>query len=132
VNCLLDVNVLLARGWRTHNAHRTVTRWLAGQRRFVTCPIAQLGFLRVSMSPAFGASFQDAQLVLREILGNRHAVFLADDAPAQECIPVTGFADVTDAYLVGLARKHDLKLATLDESLCRKSWASATAINPIR
>jgi hypothetical protein len=39
--------------------------------------------------------------------------------------------DVTDAHLVRLAVSHGLKLATLDISLCNKSWAANIAENPL-
>ena len=38
--------------------------------------------------------------------------------------------DVTVAYLVGLARAHGLRLATLDRALITKSWASGIAFHP--
>ncbi|MGA2660846.1 MAG: AbrB/MazE/SpoVT family DNA-binding domain-containing protein [Verrucomicrobiota bacterium] len=40
-------------------------------------------------------------------------------------------ADVTDAYLVEMARAHGLRLATLDDELCKKPGAVGTAENPL-
>jgi predicted nucleic acid-binding protein len=45
--------------------------------------------------------------------------------------PLRTHADVTDAYLVEIAREHGLKLATLDDDLCKKTWAAGIAENPI-
>jgi hypothetical protein len=39
--------------------------------------------------------------------------------------------DTTDAYLVRLAVRHGLKLATLDMSRLAKPWASGQTFNPI-
>ena len=39
--------------------------------------------------------------------------------------------DTTDAHLVTLARRHGLKLATLDEILITKPWAVGIAENPL-
>ena len=50
---LLDVNILLASRWKTHADHEAVREWLDTQPEFITTPIVQLGFLRVSLSPAY-------------------------------------------------------------------------------
>jgi hypothetical protein len=44
---------------------------------------------------------------------------------------VSSHADVTDAYLVTLAKTHGLRLATLDQILCAKPWARGVAENPL-
>ena len=58
---LLDVNFVLASRWTTHASHSEVRDWLNGQSEFRTTPIVELGFLRVSLSPAYAASWQDAR-----------------------------------------------------------------------
>ena len=90
-----------------------------------------MGFLRVSMSPAYGATFADAKTALEAItrLSSHH--FLADDISADALPMLTSGKDVTDAHLVSLATAHGLKLATLDERLCAKSWAAGIAENPL-
>jgi toxin-antitoxin system PIN domain toxin len=132
MNHLLDVNFLLACAWQTHQRHAAANAWLGKQQTFATCPISQLGFLRVSMSPAFRADFSDALVALDGVLSQRGTTFIPDDLPAADIAPVTGYADTTDAYLVALAKAHGLKLATLDDALCRSQWAMGTAVNPLR
>lgn len=128
---LLDVNVLVACGWESHVQHAAARRWVESVPRFSTCPLTQLGFLRVSMSPAFRATWADAGTVLADMLSLRSAHFVADDEDASR-LPAGGTAqDVTDSYLVALARAHRLKLATLDDALCAKPWARGIAVNPI-
>lgn len=61
---LLDVNLLLACAWSGHADHARANRWLNSTTAFATAPITQMGFLRVSMSPAYGASFADAKTAL--------------------------------------------------------------------
>ncbi len=39
--------------------------------------------------------------------------------------------DTTDAHLVTLAKRHGLKLATLDGMLIAKPWAAGVAENPL-
>lgn len=128
---LLDANLLLACAWESHAQHAHARTWLERQRRFATCPITQLGFLRVSLSPAFRATHADALTALKDIIDRQGAVFLPDDAAPVGLPSVSHHADITDAYLVALARAHACKLATLDESLCAKAWAKDVAVNPL-
>jgi toxin-antitoxin system PIN domain toxin len=128
---LLDVNVLLASRWKTHADHERVREWLDAQPDFHTTPIVELGFLRVSLSPAYSASWKDAHRSLTSLLSRPEHRFLPDDVSAVES-PASGYKDTTDAHLVMLAHRHRLKLATLDESLIARDWAKQIAINPLR
>jgi len=132
VSNLLDVNFFVACAWKSHADHRGTRRWLESQRRFYTCPLTHLGFLRVSMSPAFRASFADAKAVLHDLTRLKGATFIADALPGTVLAGLEGANEVTDAYLVALARTSRLRLATLDEGLCRKPWAEGVAVNPLR
>jgi uncharacterized protein len=128
---LLDVSFLLACGWGSHSKHAAARAWLERQRAFAINPFTELGFLRVSMTPGYHASFTDAQAALADITSRKQARWLAADLRVAQLPPVAGHADVTDAYLVGLARSRGLKLATLDDELCKKPWAVDTAENPL-
>ncbi len=129
---LLDVNFLVACGWKSHTDHRAARQWLDSQTMFYTCPLTQLGFLRVSLSPAFRASFEDARTVLKEMIAVKAGRFVADTLPATDLPTLSSANDVTDAYFVALAKAARLRLATLDDELCRRPWASAIAVNPLR
>jgi hypothetical protein len=131
VSHLLDVNFLLACAWQSHANHAKARAWLEARTSFATCPITQLGFLRVSLSPGYRASFADAMAALEDITKRKEAKFIADDLPGAKVPPVTSFSDMTDAYLVALAKKHDLNLATLDAHLCGRPWAKGIAENPL-
>jgi hypothetical protein len=74
----------------------------------------ELGFLRVSTSPAFNATMADARKVLSDFLVSEKPVFIADDlsALAGEVAPTSG--KTTDWYLGNLAAAHGMKWATLD------------------
>ena len=87
--------------------------------------------MRVSLSPGYRATYADALAALEEITGRAGAEFVADDAAPAKLPAVTSHADITDAYLVTLAKAHKLRLATLDEVLCGKSWAKGIAENPL-
>lgn len=128
---LLDVNVLLAIGWSGHADHTRANRWLNRAAAFATAPVTQMGFLRVSMSPAYGASYNDARAVLKAILQLKSHRFLTDAVNANSLPTLSSAKDVTDAHLIQLATSHGLKLGTLDDSLCEKVWASGIAENPL-
>jgi toxin-antitoxin system PIN domain toxin len=129
---LLDVNFLIACGWESHVEHVQASRWLSRARSFATCPISQMGFLRVSLSPAFGARFEDAMTALRAIVAMDTHRFLRDATQAQSLPRVGTSEDVSDAHLVHLARRYRLKLATFDAALCEKPWARDVAEDPTR
>lgn len=127
---LLDVNILLASRWDTHAKHAEVRAWLDGLPEFRTTPIVELGFMRVSLSPAYSASWEDAHRSLSSLLSRPSHRFLPDDLSATDS-PKSNYKDSTDAHLVRLAARHGLKLATLDAALISKGWAERIAINPI-
>ena len=128
---LLDVNVLLACAWKSHADHDASLAWLLVANSWVTCPLVESGFVRISMTTAYQASFEDARgslATLRALQGHR---FVADDVDAASLPTVTSYKDTTDAHLVTLAKRHGLKLATLDDGLIGKPWAAGIAENPL-
>ena len=127
---LLDVNFLIACGWESHAEDLRANRWLSRAASFATCPISEMGFLRVSLSPAYAAGFADALAALSAIVNMSTHRFLPDATRAQSLPRVNTGKDVTDAHLVHLARRHRLKLATFDAALCDKEWARGVAENP--
>lgn len=129
---LPDVNLLLAYGWRSHADHKRCRSWFLSLSGFATCAITELGFLRVSMSPAYRASHQDASHVLSSLTSMKTASFLNCDLPASQIAPVSSYKDTTDNYLVELARKHSLKFATLDEGVLKMPSAEGTAFHPFQ
>lgn len=113
---LLDVNVLLALLWEDHPDHPAATVWIVG-RTVAVCPIAEIGFLRISANPrAIGASMERARGLLADFLNVPGRVRINDDIPALES-PFARWDSVTDVYLAELARKHGMKLATFDTGI---------------
>ena len=127
---LLDVNMLLASRWQTHMDHAAVRDWLKGRSEFYTTPIVELGFMRVSLSPAYAATWNNAHRSLSDLLNRPSHRFLPDDVSGIDSAE-TRYKDSTDAHLVSLANRHGLKLATLDKALTHKPWAKGCALNPI-
>ena len=113
---LLDVNLLLAAIWQHHPHHAAAATWLAG-KQVTLCPIAELGFIRISTNPkAYGATMEKSRTLLELFAKERKAVHIADDLPALDANPCTS-DQVTDHYLAALAEKHNLKLATFDTGI---------------
>ncbi len=128
---LLDTNFLIACGWQSHADHPRATRWLPKARAFSTCPATQMGFMRVSLSPGYGADFRSAGIALENITAMPGHRFVSDSITASQLPVVRGTKEVTDAHLSLLARHHGLKLATLDTALLAKSRAATIAENPL-
>ena len=128
---LLDVNVLLGCGWKSHAEHPALLGWLLQVREWATCPLTESAFMRISMISAYQASFEDARKSLGTLCALRGHRFVPDDVPAALLPVLTSYKDTTDAHLVTLAKRHGLRLATLDGALIAKPWAAGVAENPL-
>lgn len=130
---LLDVNLLMALLWENHEHHTKARSWFKGVSAFATCPVAQLGFARVSSHPllGYGLTPELAFGVLRQFVGNPRHEFIPDDLSCNDRVVrtelMTGANQITDHYLVALARQHKLSLATLDQPLA-KQFADETGL----
>jgi predicted nucleic acid-binding protein len=132
VKVLLDVNLLLAAAWQSHGRHRAVLAWLATVDTVKICTVVELGFLRVSMSPGFRVPFTEALRVLGDTKLRGSMTGVPGDLEARSLPLLKTHSEVTDAYLVQVARAHQLRVATLDDILCEKEWAAGIAFNPLR
>ena len=113
---LLDVNVLLAAIWTTHADHSKVDRWVEG-KRLATCPITELGFLRISTnSKGLNATMTSARTLLEDFLAKYSVEFVAADLPGLKSKAKTSNL-VMDMYLAELAGAKGVKLATLDQGI---------------
>ena len=118
--------MLVAWGWEEHSDHERVAKWLALERGkadtgFLTSPIPELGFVRVSVQRAAGTiATKEACSALQGMLaslGNAHSFIPDNQRGTQLPAWCTGAARTTDAYLLALANAHDAKLATLDKGI---------------
>jgi toxin-antitoxin system PIN domain toxin len=124
---LLDVNVLIALAWPSHVHHAQAHNWFDANasKGWATCPITQLGFVRISSNPKIipeAVSPQQALQMLAQIVSHPQHVFWPADLPLgdERYVPgkqLIGHRQLTDAYLLGLAAKHKGCLVTLDESI---------------
>jgi uncharacterized protein len=136
---LLDANVLIALAWPEHLAHERAGRWFArhAQRGWATCPITQAAMVRVLSNPSFSERALTPsgalQVLCRNVEVPEHH-FWSDSIGLREAIErmpaaLTGYRQITDAYLVALAIRNHGKLATLDRGI--QQWAPAGSVELI-
>ena len=118
---LLDGNVLVALRVDSHVHHDRVHRWFATLKRdrFATCVLTQGTLLRVHMKTAADTSAAAAWQALKDVADHPRHEWWADslnflNVPHRH---LQGSAQVTEAWLAELARRHKGRLATLDSGL---------------
>ena len=118
---LLDVNVLIAAIWQDHQDQPRVEAWLRGKQT-ATCPISELGFLRISSGDTFPfrAEPQPCRNALAEFVRKHSCRFIPDDFSPQR-IAAESSRQFTDLYLAELAERHRMKLATLDTRIFHRA-----------
>lgn len=124
---LLDVNVLIALAWPLHVHHVIAHAWFekVGQQSWSTCPLTQLAFVRISSNAKIistAVSPRAAVQALGTMVALAGHVFWAEDLEVNDLASFTssalvGHRQVTDAYLIELAKRHKGKVATLDAGL---------------
>jgi uncharacterized protein len=116
---LLDNNILIALATPEHTLNARAAAWFRKGHAFATCPITQGALYRFHLRAGVGATPESARRLLQAISALGRHEFWPDDASYLD-MPATGIVgcrQVTDAYLVHLARIHSGALATLDEGL---------------
>jgi toxin-antitoxin system PIN domain toxin len=117
---LLDANVLIALTDIDHISHATATAWMKQSgRRFATCPITQGALIRFMLRARAGTTIHQAKQFLTQVVSLKGHQFWPDAVSYKDLpeVGVIGHKQVTDAYLVALARHNKGRLATLDHAL---------------
>jgi toxin-antitoxin system PIN domain toxin len=101
--------------------------WFLNRRRskWATCPITQLGFVRLLSNPAFSPdalAVKAAVELLAKNVGQADHEFWPDSLPVQRVLKplmhdTFGYRQTTDAYLLALAIRRKARLATFDRGL---------------
>ncbi len=122
---LLDVNLLLALTSQDHVHHGLVRRWFyaSPDLPWAVCAFTEAGFLRNATAPRPGQiAMGEAAAILQALTrhpGYRYQAITADWQTL--CGPFSqrlyGSKQVTDAYLLGLAVREGLVLATMDKAI---------------
>ena len=112
----MDVNLLIAAIWSTHTNHQKADAWTK-DKELVTCPISELGFLRISTHPrGLNCDMAGARALLEDFLSKHSVEFVPSDLPALKSHAARS-DQVTDIYLAELASARGMKLATLDAAI---------------
>jgi predicted nucleic acid-binding protein len=115
---LLDVNVLIAMGYKKHEFHQRVTHWAKG-KNLHTCSISEIGFVRVlSGLPEAEVTVALCCQLLMQMKIDWKINFLPDLRSA-ETLPdwVRTPRQVTDGHLLDLAKANQAQLATTDAGI---------------
>ncbi len=124
---LLDVNLLVALFDADHIHHDAAHDWFADRRArgWATCPLTENGLIRVLASPRYGSAVAGVPTMverLRTFRASGHHEFWADEVSLTDTALfdpaiIVGHRQLTDVYLLGLARKRRGCLATFDRSI---------------
>jgi uncharacterized protein len=124
---LLDVNFLIALAWPNHIHHSIAKQWFHSNhsKGWFTCPTTQTAFVRISSNPKIieeAVTPIVAVSLLKKYTERETHFFLTStvDFSAQVEYHVSllhGHRQVTDFYLLLLARSNEANLVTLDGKL---------------
>ena len=139
---LLDANALIAAFDESHADHGRAHRFVESLAHFRTSPQGQGAFLRFFTRPWTDVTGvrQMPRMSIGEAMGRLKAIlalpqheFLADDLSFDNVSmrSLSGFKQWNDAYLIALAAKHGLKLATLERKLDNMDDANKPGLHVI-
>jgi toxin-antitoxin system PIN domain toxin len=126
---LLDVNVLIALLDADHLHHTRASAWLSENiaAGWASCAITQNGCVRIMSQPGYPNALPTAQVAqrLRDATDTAFHHFVPGDLSLLDvehfdATQLLGHRQVTDAYLLGLAVRHDLRFVTFDGGVPRR------------
>ena len=130
---LLDVNVLIALIDPNHVHHEAAHAWFRSHRSagWATCPLTENGVIRILSNPAYSPVAELPAKVVERLQAARKSGnhrFWPDDISL--CDPrlfslAVGWRQLTDVYLLALARHNQGHLATFDRSIPLKAVRGA-------
>jgi hypothetical protein len=133
---LLDVNVLVALFDPDHPHHEPAHDWLAANRAsgWATCPVTENGVVRILSNAAYSGtplSTTAARDRLEAFCASGQHEFYGDDVSVRHAgrfrLGGVTHRQLTDVYLLGLARHHGGRLATFDRSIPLGAVVDATS-----
>lgn len=127
MSVLLDANALIALLWPPHEHHDAMRHWFRhhAAKGWATTALTQGAFVRIVSQPAFaGRSIpinETAGLLLRNLAHPQHGLLPLDfgfDAVIDACSGgLLGHRQITDAWLLTAAIRHNAQLLTFDAGL---------------
>ena len=111
-----------------HDFHPAMMRWFASNLKsgWATCPLTQLGFVRIATNPAYVKPAPKIATALNllqaTIEASVHHEFWADNLGLSNLNPavksrLTGHKQLTDAYLISIAIKNGGRLVSFDRRI---------------
>jgi hypothetical protein len=124
---LLDANLLIALTHAAHVHHAEAHAWFEAVpgRRWATCALTQLAFVRLSCNPKVtGGALTPPQVMqaLDQLVAHPQHEYWDEASAPSKAAPLrhpafVGHRQVTDAYLLSMAASRSHLLATLDRGL---------------
>lgn len=121
---LLDINVLIALCDPQHVHHSAAHEWFGrkGKKSWATCPITENGFVRILCNPSYPNRLEDAGAalhLLRMLCSSPGHTFLEDTFSIRLWTHAESLShkNITDLYLLDLAKKSKANLVTLDRQI---------------
>ena len=133
---LLDVNVLIALLDADHLHHARASAWLSANiaAGWASCAITQNGCVRIMSQPGYPNALPAARVAqrLREDTQTSLHLFAAGDLSLLDreyfdTEQLLGHRQVTDAWLLGLAVRHRMRLVTFDSAIALRVVKAASA-----
>jgi toxin-antitoxin system PIN domain toxin len=129
---LLDVNVLVALFDQNHVHHRQAHSWFQANRSdgWATCPTTEHGLIRILSNFSYTSAAQPAERVRRLLAltcaeAKDHAFWPDSLSLRDERMDLSGIThgQLTDSYLLALARDNGGRLATFDVRIRNQPYA---------
>ncbi|HXR39531.1 MAG TPA: TA system VapC family ribonuclease toxin [Terracidiphilus sp.] len=124
---LLDLNALIFLADTESPHYAAMHHWFdtSGKEDWGVCPLTEAGFVRVTTNPAYGGAnrtIAQASAILAAFTAHPGYRYwpIAESwsaLTAQFSTRLLGHQQVTDAYLLGLAVKHEGVLVTFDRGI---------------
>ena len=124
---LLDANTLIALCWSSHVHHEAAMAWFKryAKQGWASCAFTQAAFVRVILQPAFSGEPKQANEVIELLARNtthpQHSYLSIDfDIRAVQAIctgGLLGHRQITDAWLLATAIRHQARLVTFDAGI---------------
>jgi toxin-antitoxin system PIN domain toxin len=136
---LLDVNCLIALLDLDHVHHIAMGRWFEthSSAGWSTCPITENGLVRVMSLAQYPSGRRVPEQIVEHLetlktIHQKSHHFWPDDVSLTDNSVfrrehLAGSRQVTDAYLLGLAQKHQAKLVSFDRTLPWQAIRGGTA-----
>lgn len=138
MRALLDVNVLIALLDADHVGHAVATSWFANhlEHGWASCPITENGTARIMSSSGYPNPLPVAAVLQRLGLAKAtdHHRFWPDDVSVTDTATfkhseILGSKQITDRYLLSLAKKNSGRLVTFDQGIRHSGVVGATSAN---